>query len=96
MYQHRGKGTYFRNLTTLSTQTHGYGDPGFLRSLQSAVCPTAAQSQQIQHWGWWLGADPSCRQPHGCRLSLSLPRLVPPKPERVYKATTGPSWHVLV
>lgn len=51
-------------------------------SPQSPACPTAAQPWPTQRWGWWL-------------LSLSLSRLVPHKPERVCKVTTGPSWDVL-
>lgn len=96
MSQHRSKGKYFGNLTALSTQTHRYKDPGFLRSPQSAACPTAAQSQWMEHLGPWVGADPFCLQLCGRQLSLSLPGLVPLKPERVCKVTTGPSWHVLV
>ena len=96
MSQHRGKGKYLGNLTALSTQTHRYGDPGFLQSPQSTGCPTTTQSRRMQCRGWWLGADPSCLQPCGCWLSLSLPGLVPHKPDRVCKVTTGPSWHIPV
>lgn len=80
----------------LSTWTQRYGDAGFPQSPQSAASPAALQSRQMQHWGQWLRADPSCLQPCGCRPSLSLPGLVPHKAEGLCNMTMGRPWHVLV